>query len=415
MGRQGIETHSGSDVTEVIFAESLLPRLLYYGDVPVESSYHGSALLFRLLESYPRGKLWIVEDRSAQSLPIRRLGGVRYASARLIGSRLRATRFSRWYAGISCIAASWFDGTVGKVSAEMSPEAVITVAHGSMWIAAAKYALRNELPLHLLIHDDWVNVTPATCLPPRYLKRLFRDIYLRASSRFCVSQFMCEEYLRRYGVEGTVLYPSRAVESYPADEVAANGRVVVGLVAAFAGTINSNGYARLIGSLAKQLAKRNGQLLLFGPHTLDSLRNWSLTADNIRSEGLVDSRDLIRILRERVDVLFAPMSFDGGGEMENMKMGFPSKLADYTATGLPVLICGPRYCSAVQWATDNAPVAEVVTSEDPLELGAALDRLTASSYREMLARRALDVGERFFSPSVAQSIVYSALSKRFVS
>src|SRR5207253_10669972 len=37
------------------------PRLVYIGDVPVESTYHGSLLLHRLLQIYPPDKLGVVE------------------------------------------------------------------------------------------------------------------------------------------------------------------------------------------------------------------------------------------------------------------------------------------------------------------------------------------------------------------
>ena len=50
----------------------------------------------------------------------------------------------------------------------------------------------------------------------------------------------------------------------------------------------------------------------------------------------------------------------------NMEMAFPSKLADCTATGLPLLIYGPAYCSAVTWARENPGVAEVVETEGAL-------------------------------------------------
>ena len=46
---------------------STLPRLLYIGDVPVEASYHGSALLYRLLQTYPPDRLRIIEAGLAAS------------------------------------------------------------------------------------------------------------------------------------------------------------------------------------------------------------------------------------------------------------------------------------------------------------------------------------------------------------
>ena len=57
--------------------EAALPRLAYIGDVPVESSYHGSALLYRLLQRYPPDRLSVIENRNS-SRADRRLPGVRY-------------------------------------------------------------------------------------------------------------------------------------------------------------------------------------------------------------------------------------------------------------------------------------------------------------------------------------------------
>ena len=76
----------------------LLPRLLYLGDVPVESSYHGSALLYRLLQNYPPDRLRIIEGNHRNSVPERRLHGVLYRVLKVGWSRPLYTRFSRWAA-----------------------------------------------------------------------------------------------------------------------------------------------------------------------------------------------------------------------------------------------------------------------------------------------------------------------------
>src|SRR3990172_2559124 len=72
-----------------------LPRLLYVGDVPVESSYHGSALLHRLLASYPSDRLRVVESSLGVSRSERRLPGVQYrvldvGSRRWLDTRLHS-------------------------------------------------------------------------------------------------------------------------------------------------------------------------------------------------------------------------------------------------------------------------------------------------------------------------------------
>ena len=59
-----------------------LPRLCYIGDVPVESSYHGSVQLYRLLQKYPAQNLVAVEQSLQRSMPDRRLANVRYEELR---------------------------------------------------------------------------------------------------------------------------------------------------------------------------------------------------------------------------------------------------------------------------------------------------------------------------------------------
>ena len=58
-----------------------------------------------------------------------------------------------------------------------------------------------------------------------------------------------------------------------------------------------------------------------------------------------------------------------------MEMAFPSKLTDYTATGLPLLIYGPGYSSVVRWALENQGPVEVVQEETKKALSESLTRL----------------------------------------
>ena len=86
------------------------PRLLYIGDVPVEASYHGSALLHRLLAEYPVDKLCVVET-ATQSIAARRLSGVNYKSYPIAKQRWLNTRFHPQ-------AMAWFS----RVAARTSPQ-----------------------------------------------------------------------------------------------------------------------------------------------------------------------------------------------------------------------------------------------------------------------------------------------------
>ena len=200
-----------STSSPVHMACSSLPRLLYVGDVPVESSYHGSALLFRLLQTYPVEKLRIIECGTSVSAKERRLSKVNYTDFSLRGSRCLNTRFHRWVSAYYTLSASSRARAVPRLIDGFQADAALTVPHGYGWLTAAQYAKQHELPLHLIVHDDWPRLATNSLISKR-LEVTFGTIYQRAVSRLCVSPFMCEEYRRRYASDGVVLYPSRAPE-----------------------------------------------------------------------------------------------------------------------------------------------------------------------------------------------------------
>ena len=387
-----------------------LPRLLYLGDVPVESSYHGSALLYRLLQNYPRDDLFICEGNLSVSQAERRLPRVCYATFRVGNSRLLHTRVSTYYSSWLTFTAAARLRRAAALLNGFEPEAVLTVAHGYSWITAARLALAHGVPLHLICHDDWPRLAHGLDFAKNRLDATFGEIYRQAASRFCVSPFMRDAYCRRYGRDGNILFPSKAADcpefNAPPERVSRNDHP---FLVAFAGTINSPGYVRALKALARALEVFNGRLSIFGPITPEAARRSGLEGPNITLCGLVTSDELMVRFREEVDVLFVPMSFDPA-DRDYMEMGFPSKLTDYSAVGLPLLIYGPSYCSAVRWAVSNPGVAEVVDDENHKALAEALGRLAASpAHRIKLGTEALNVGRRYFTQEAAQAIFQRAL------
>lgn len=389
---------------------SVLPRLLYAGDVPVESSYHGSALLYRLLEDYPADKLLIVEPKYRQSLPARRLCDVEYRKFSVGESRWLNTRFSRYVGSAITFLAPAQNKRFRRCLTGFTPDAILTVAHGYSWLTAAKFAAEAKLPLHLIVHDDYLMTTAILSKLRRWQERKFARVYRQAASRLCVSPFMEEEYGQRYGIAGHVLYPSRAKQNSSYDQVPATYRKRSGpLVGAYAGNLYYREFASLIGTLAERLDNSGGKLLLFGPHSTESLSSLGLNRRNILPQGLVDSDQLIHRLREESDFVFVPMAFDSLVLQDNTRLSFPSKLTDYTATGLPILICGPEDCSAVRWARQYSPVAEIITSNSTRDFDNALGNLASPLTRESLGKAATTVGNRLFSQHAAFAVLSRAL------
>ena len=388
--------------------QQLLPRLVYVGDVPVEASYHGSALLHRLLSDYPTSHLAVIET-ATESQPERRLPNIKYASYPIGKPRWLNTRFHPY-------AVAWYSHVAQRIAPQLAQslngfdgEIVLTVAHGFGWLAAAQIATKLKQPLHLIVHDDWPRVADIAPRFRNWLDDRFANVYRQAQSRLCVSPAMSRFYEQRYGESATVIYPSRAADCAdfkepPAHLADRENQFTI----AFAGTINSRGYVRALSALQKALETVDGRLLIFGPLSGDAAQQVGLNHRNTEICGLLNSTELLIRLREKADALFVPMSF-ASEDRVNMEMAFPSKLADYTVTGVPLLIYGPSYCSAVAWARENAGVAEVVETES--DLTSAIKRLaTDPDHRIALGKNALDTGREYFTHERVQQRFYQSLS-----
>ena len=322
-------------------AEAALPRLLYLADVQVESSQHGSALMFRAFETYPTDRLRICETGLA-SLVERRLPGVAYASLPIGRRRWLDSRFHGVYsAWLTSRAASRADRVVPSLSG-FAVEAVATVGHGFGWITAAEVARRLQVPLHLIVHDDWPRSSAIVeaCRP--WLERTFGRIYRNAASRLCVSPFMAEAYERRYGASGSLMYPSRSKDC-PVFEAKAPRRIGDGEMVIGYGGNSSPLLVESLRALAAALPGTRTRLALFGAFDEDAKRQLLAESPAISFHGFVPYHQMIRELREIADVLLVPMSF-ADDQRDAMTISFPSKLTDYTATGLPLVIHGPAYC-----------------------------------------------------------------------
>jgi hypothetical protein len=380
------------------------PRLLYVSDVPVEATFAGCILLHRLLEDYPVGKLLIIEGNMFKSRSDRRLPGVRYESFRVGWPRLLRTRFVKPYATWLALSARSRANRLTPLIRDFAPEAVLSVTNFTSWITAAECASRRKLPLHLVLHDETVETPIIAEFVKPHLHRVFGRVYRAAVSRMCVSPFMAEEYQRRYGAPGTVLYPNRGSKSGvfagPSErllQTARNG----GMVVAFGGTVNSPGMLVLLRLVTEALQPFGGSLKIFGAVDPERARADGLNAGNIFFRGLLAPEEFKLALRREADVLLTPIDFSPEGVL-NVFLNFPSKLADYTAVGLPLLIVGPEKSGAVRWARENAPVAELVVREDRADIRKALGRLRSPEHRLMLAREALAKGNQFFSPEAAR-------------
>ena len=388
-----------------------LPRLLYVGDVPVEATVAGAALLFRLLENYPAERLAIAFSNLRETMLSRRLPGVAYFSLSMPGKRALQSRFCRSAGSAFYLRAGWRLGGVRRLAKDFRPEAILTVGHGYTWRTAARLADKLDIPLHLILHDSLLGTLHAHPWLHRKIHADFGRVYRRAVSRFCVSPFMAEAYEQHYGAPASVLYPSRSATgprfASPPERIRHNDHP---LVFGYAGSVYDLTYASVLRHVAEHLARRGGRLVIYSELDTRAAQELGLDLPNVDIQSIIPSEQLIHQLRQENDGLVLPMRF-AAEDRHNMEVSFPSKLTDYTSAQLPLLIWGPSYCSAVRWAQEVGDVAEVVTGPDKAAGDEAMERLAGGEHRWRLATRAAQVGNKYFGHTEVTLQFYRGLAR----
>lgn len=344
-----------------------------------------------------------------KSNPARRIYGITYHQCKPSWARLRRTRFSPYLSPVATLFSPLRGNRIPSLVRSFVPEAVITVVWGYAWVAAAAYAQHAGLPLHLIFHDHSPDAEGWGRLERQLIDQRLRYWYPKAASRLCISPYMVEEYRRRYGADGDVLYPSRAAGDLTfAEPPETLAGACAPFTVAFGGSVNTE-YARALRRIAVALRAIGGRLIVYGP-TLNAGASSFLQECNIEKRERVNPRQFIEECRREVHAMLVPMSYRGQ-DRANMEISFPSKLADSTAVGIPLIIDGPEYCSAVRWARENPGVAEVITDQTADALAGALKRLQEPAHRFRLATAAIHRGARYFSSDRAICTLHSKLRR----
>lgn len=394
-----------------------LPRLAVITDVPVERTQSGQLLLYRLLQHYPADRLLIVGSNHYPTAGTEyRLADVEYRSVPYSFPRFHRTRLNPLGPWLKARAMCRVQPSVERAVDGFDPEAVLTVTHSHLWLNAARLAARRRLPLHLILHDDWPSMATANRASALWrvvrglVQRPFGRVYRQAASRLCVSPGMAELYEQQYGVSGEVLYPNRGGDS-PAAEVRV-GRTgsTSGPVVAFAGALHTGGVHDLLRRLAEVLAGVNGHLDFYTRTTTNELAAIGLRPPVVRRVGFFPAAEMAERVAATAHALFLPASFRANERTDTSTL-FPSKLADYTAIGLPLLIWGPEYSSAVRWGRDNPATGVTVTGFDDGRVRDAVVRFWQDDeFARGCAAAACAAGDRDFAAAAARRRLYAALA-----
>jgi hypothetical protein len=402
-------------MTEALSSPNELPRLLLLSDVNAERAAAGALLLYRLLGNYPPDRLQVISyPTQGWKYDIERLEGVQYHDFPYRVPRYIFNRFNPFWPLVMAQFIKLRTREALRYAQAFRPEVVVSVAHDYLWFVADAVARKLRIPLHLILYDDWPYLHSGAAAPwvRPYVTRacdwMIRRVFRRAACLHAVSPGMAELYEAKGGARCQVLYPSRGEDS-PKPAVRVRNEPIDRPVMAYAGMIHQDWVAAALRAAAGELAAINGRLDLYVPYPNDRLAAWGLAGPHIRTVGFFPAHEMAERVAASAQVLFMPASFDPSDWRKSSTL-FPSKFADYTAIGLPILVWGPEYTSAARWAAENAGATVLVTDPKPEALRGPLARLVADpAYAAQVAAAGVEAGKRYFDLSRVRETFFAAL------
>jgi glycosyltransferase involved in cell wall biosynthesis len=114
----------------------------------------------------------------------------------------------------------------------------------------------------------------------------------------------------------------------------------------------------------------------------------------------------LRSWLDSADVFLVAMRFEKQFR-RFMETSFPSKILEYAQFHKPIIVWGPKYCSAVRWAQESG-AALCVTDPDPSSLVEVLRNLSTEE-RSQLGSKAGEVAAAEFNPTKIQKQFLNAI------
>ncbi len=395
------ESQAATDetMTQRLPADSLPNLLIIWNSIPHRGA--GADLLMRrIFQEYPREKLWgLTTSAAVRNFSPR--GGVipdahLFTAPDLEIHKRILWQLSRVVSWLMLPLVVWRGVLLVR---RLKIQAIFAVPWHQFFAAAYLVHRITGVPLYIYIMDDTQGGTSVPYFrSPMYTYFMPRAVHA-ARRVWCVSEGMCESIHARFGKIGRLLLPTSEVAEFRSHEDRDSDSSGYSLRIFYTGAIYGmqlDALQRLLRILQDGLGPKflasQISLTLYTSASADYLRKIGLTLGPKTHVDRVEHEEMPRTLA-KADILFLPMSFEP--RMKHMvSTSIPSKISEYLASGVPILVHGPAYCSAVRYCRESE-CGLVVDQPDDSALRDALIRLaTDAELRQRLSRNAVEAARK---------------------
>jgi glycosyltransferase involved in cell wall biosynthesis len=394
------------------------PRILIVAPPPMNLLAGGGVTLHRLFGRWPAGHL--AQIYSEDVPPAIDRAGAYYRVS--VPPRQARPPLSRHAIGLAMMALNRVDTTMvgGRPSRalrafvkDFQPEAILLIlASHSLNQIATTLSRDLRIPLVSFVPDDYLPGYPQRRVRAGRLGRwamhaLVNRGAIRAldqsAAHLSISDAMTREYWVRYGYDFTPVYNSVEMEAWPpASPRDPGGRLRV----VYSGSIFDAAQRDALYDVrdAVDLLRARGVDVMLEVYSNDSTKPHLREALQRPPASTLSPLVLAERLRDNLqaaDVLVMPLSFDTVAR-SYMRLSMPGKLAEFMASGTPILAYGPPGVVQVDFVREH-DAALVVNHPSVPDLADALDRLrTDGALRARLSTRAREVAADTFALPVVR-------------
>jgi glycosyltransferase involved in cell wall biosynthesis len=257
-----------------------------------------------------------------------------------------------------------------------------------------------HIPFYAYLFDDYTYQWAQRF--QRFFARKLEKIMLRGSAGVIVpNEFLQDEIERRHGIQCFLI--RNACESLPeqVDQISwpsEVGRVKI----VYTGAVYHAHYDAFR-NLLKAIPQIEGPEIKV--HLFTAQRPTDLEQENVCGPVVfhphVAPAQVIEVQRQ-ADILFLPLAFDSSIP-EVIKTSAPGKMAEYLASGRPILVHAPAH-SFLSWYFEKHECGLVVDRNESMALVQAIRRMIEDeALRKHLIKNALACAKRDFDPEVARA------------
>ena len=352
--------------------------LVSHGLPPSQSGQ--STVLFHILKDLDPGKYCLITQKNVHLYSIKPRGS----------SQLPAKYFFLQpdYQFIRMIthAASWVQSTIllnfilklrtTQIQKIVRNEHcnVIIACTGDLFDPPAAFSVSRDLGIPFILYTfDYYSCHWTDPFLRSFATRYEPDLVQGAAHVIVPNEYMHEEYLKRYGIDATIIhnpfdigdYEKQAQNKSDNNNMRPNEKTIV-----YTGAIYDAHYAafRNLITAIKSLENLNISIHLYTPQS-----QYRLAENNITGPVVVHEAQpvtAIPAIQRNADILFLPLSF-GSQFPEVIKTSAPGKLGEYLASKRPILVHAPKN-SFVTWYFRKYHCGLVIDEDNPKLLAQAI-------------------------------------------